>query len=165
MDSWTVSLVIFPTLCLGHSQKACNYQIIYCFKHRLLIVFFCPRNRWNPILLFSIMTSLSQLYLISPRNLFLFSLHAHTLLFGPPSFFYFTSPCSVTQQSSFIFHINPALSLASGHDSNFNLFRNHFPIDQTHYFHSIQYFSLIIMFLCLASRCMPPSHWIVKSRD
>lgn len=76
MDSWTVSLVIFPPLCLGHSQKARHYQIIYCFKHRLLIVFFLSKKQVksnSP--LFSINTSLSQLYLISPSNLFLFSLH------------------------------------------------------------------------------------------
>lgn len=76
MDSWTVSLVIFPPLCLGHSQKACHYQIIYCSKHWLLIVFFWSKKQVksnSP--LFSIMTSLSQLYLISPPNLFLFSLH------------------------------------------------------------------------------------------
>ena len=133
----------------------------------LLIVFSCPINRWNPNLFFPSWPLWVHFTLSSPNLFFFFFFFfTHMLLFGPPKFSSFVSSCSGTQQSSFIFHISPALSLTSRHESNFNLFRNHFPIDQAYYFYSVHYFPLTVMFLCLTSRSsMFPSHWIVKSSD
>ena len=89
--------------------------------------------------------------LIHPSH-FIF-LYTHCSLLGPPVFFSSASPCSGTLQSSFIFHINPTLPLTSGHNSQFNLIRNHFPIDQAYYFQSLWFcpFSILHSLSCFST--------------
>lgn len=84
---------------------------------------------------FPIMTSMIQLssFLLNFPSPFLFSLHILFSAWTSRIFFSFTS-CSSALQNSFTLHINPTLSLISGHDSYFQLFRNHFPNDQNRYF-------------------------------
>lgn len=133
MVSWTVSLGCLPNYMpsLFLSTKLTIIRMIYFLKQISFKAFSCPSNRWNPKLLL-----LFFFWFSFPSHLSFF-LYTYPSLPGCPKFFSFVSPFTGTLLSSFILNINSILSLTSGHDSSLKLFRNRFPIDHAHCFHSV----------------------------
>lgn len=152
MGSWTVSLVVFSTLCLGYSfPKGSRIPEKSTFKPVINGISLSKKQvKSKSVFSHHDLSDLAFPLPLHPPHFFF--LYTNSSLLGPPRFFSFASPCSRTLQSSFILHINPTLPLYL-RTSLFNLWRNHFPIDHVHYFcsiwfcpfsilHSLSYFSV-----------------------
>lgn len=124
--------VVFPTICLvcsfPQSSQLSEWSI---FKNRFLLKHFLVQVTGE------IQSYYYFFFWFSFPSHLSFFLYTYPSLPGRPKFFSFVSPFTGTLLSSFILNINSILSLTSGHDSSLKLFRNRFPIDHAHCFHSV----------------------------